>query len=150
MNEEAFRDALGRALRRLETSDRFESEVRDALRRFEPAVVDRVVAYLREHRLLDDARTAVHAVEINRGRRAVGDALLADRLVARGADEQVVTSALAEAESEDELIEAILKAKYRPTDPSAKAGRFLYSRGFSEEAIESALEKYFVPGGDAE
>lgn len=143
MQDAAFQDALGRALKRLQASDRYESEVRVTLRRFPADVVERVVAYLRQHRLLDDERTTTHAVEINTGRRAVGDALLADRLLARGADEDAVAQALTEAESEADRIDAILRAKYQPTDDRMKAGRFLFSRGFSEDAIESALERYF-------
>lgn len=143
MQDAAFQDALGRALKRLQTSDRYESEVRAALRRHQPDVVERVVAYLREHRLLDDERTTRHAIEVNTGRRAVGDALLADRLVARGANEDAVADALTESESEAERIDAILRTKYQPTDNRMKAGRFLYGRGFSEDAIESALERYF-------
>jgi regulatory protein len=143
MHDAAFQDALGRALKRLQTSDRYESEVRATLRRFPADVVERVVAYLRQHRLLDDERTTHQAVEVNTGRRAVGDALLADRLVARGADENLVAQALTEAETEADRIDAILRAKYQPTDNRMKAGRFLFSRGFSEEAIESALDRYF-------
>jgi SOS response regulatory protein OraA/RecX len=143
MDEEAFRNALARALKRLQTSDRFESEVRAALHRYDLDVVERVVEYLRRHRLLDDARTTENAVETNVGRRAVGDALLVDRLVARGADESLVAEVLQEAEPEAARIDAILRAKYQPTDDPAKAGRFLYGRGFSEEAIGAALEAYF-------
>lgn len=143
MHDAAFQDALGRALKRLQTSDRYESEVRAVLRRHKADVVERVVAYLREHRLLDDERTTVHAVEINTGRRAVGDALLADRLLARGADEVLVSRVLTEAESEANRIDAILQAKYKPTDDRMKAARFLFGRGFSEESIESAIERYF-------
>lgn len=150
MHDVAFQDALGRALKRLRTSDRYESEVRTALHRHPAEIVDRVVAYLREHRLLDDARTTSHAVESNVGRRAVGDALLADRLVARGADEATISQALNEAESEASRIEAILTTKYKPTDDRAKAARFLYGRGFSEEAIESAIERYFEAPAEEE
>lgn len=149
MHDAAFQDALGRALKRLQSSDRYESEVRKALRRHNAEIVERVVAYLREHRLIDDERTTVHAVEVNAGRRAVGDALLADRLIARGAKEETVAEVLKEAESEASRIEAILTAKYKPTDDRIKAARFLFGRGFSEEAIESAIEGYFeTPAGE--
>ncbi|MGV3616596.1 MAG: hypothetical protein ACO1SV_14805 [Fimbriimonas sp.] len=144
MNDDAFRDALGRALRRLEASDRYESEVRAALSKDDPEVVERVLDYLRTHRFLNDARTTANAVERNTGRRALGDARMVERLVARGADEAEVAAALAEAEDESVRIDTILTTKYKPTDDPAKAGRFLFGRGFSEEAIDSALERYFV------
>ncbi len=143
MDEAAYQEALGKALKRLRASDRFESEVRGALRRYDVEVVEAVVAYLHRHRLLDDVRTMATAVELNAGRRAVGDAMLVDRLVKRGADEELVAARLEEATPEGERIDALLRAKYRPSDDPAKAGRFLFGRGFSEEAIESALERYF-------
>ena len=37
-----------------------------------------------------------------------------------------------------------LAAKFSPEDNSrAKAARFLYGRGFSEDAIEGALDRFF-------
>jgi len=149
MEEVDYKAALGLALRRIETSDRFESEVRDALRRYSPDIVDRVVAYLHEKRFLNDSRTLDQAVERNAGRRALGDALLKERLVRRGADEAMVEARLAETGSEAERIDALLAAKYQPHDDPARAGRFLYGRGFSEDAIREALERYFVHREDA-
>lgn len=149
MEDGAYREALGIAIRRLETSDRFESEVRTALRRFPEDIVSRVVAELTQRGFLNDGRTLSGVVARNQGRRAVGDALLTERLARKGIDEASVQDALIDALPEPERIREILIRKYQPTDDPAKAGRFLYSRGFSEDAIESALADYFTSREDA-
>lgn len=144
MGDSAFQDALVTALRRLKTSDRLESEVRAALIRFPVEVVDAVVLHLRSRKFIDDMRVVSRTVEANSGRRAVGDALLADRLTQRGADERLVAERLQSAEDEATRIDTLLKSKYLPTDDFRKAARFLGGRGFSEDAIASGLERYFV------
>lgn len=143
MNVEAYSEALKKALKRLQTSDRYESEVRSALSGFEADIVNRVVAELHARRYLDDARTTRHMVESNAGRRAVGDHRLRERLERRGASDSDLAAALSEAQSEADRIDEILQTKYSPEDDPAKAGRFLYGRGFSEEAIEAGLSRYF-------
>ena len=148
MQGDAYETALAKALKRLQTSDRFESEVRFALQGHDADVVERVVEELHRRRYLNDVRTAHHVVEANSGRRAVGDAVLRQRLERRGAPEEAVETALETSIPESERIDAVLSAKYRPTDDPAKAGRFLFSRGFSEDAIESALGRYFGDRGE--
>lgn len=138
--------ALGVALKRLEASDRYEAEVRKALTKYDPDVVERVVQYLHGQRFLDDRRTTEHVVERNEGRSAVGTERLRANLERRGAPETLIDVAVAEAaESEPERARAVLAAKFRDPQPSdrAKAGRFLYARGFSEEVIESCLDQLF-------
>lgn len=144
MDDAEYQAALAIALKKLHAADRFESEVRRALSKFSPETVDRVVATLAAKRFVNDGRTLGEAVDRNTGKRALGDALLKDRLIARGASETAVEEQLAQAAPESERIREILRAKYQPTDSPAKAGRFLFGRGFSEDAIESALEEYFV------
>lgn len=143
MGGDAYQEALQKALKRLQTSDRFESEVRATLNAYPAETVDAVVAELHRRRYLNDERTTRGVVESNIGKRALGDAALRARLEKRGADDASVEAAMAEAPSEEERIDAILQAKYRPEDSPAKAGRFLFGRGFSEDAISSALSRFF-------
>lgn len=138
--------ALGVALRRLETSDRYEAEVRKALSKFDSDVVERVVQYLHGQRFLDDRRTTEHVVDRNEGRSAIGAERLRANLERRGAPEALIDAVVADAaESEPDRARAVLAAKYREPKPEdrAKAGRFLYARGFTEEVIESCLDQFF-------
>jgi SOS response regulatory protein OraA/RecX len=131
------------ALKRLESSDRFEADLRRALGGFPDDVVERVVTHLRERRYLDDGRLVGRRVEANVGRRAVGDDRLRDRLIEKGVDPATVEAALEGGESEENRADAILSARYTRDGSRAKAGRYLMSRGFSEETVESALNRYF-------
>lgn len=141
-----FQAALGVALRRLKTSDRFESEVRRALADFSPETTDKVVQHLREKRVLNDQRLAGALVERNVGRSAIGANKLRAKLETRGAPDSEVEAALASAaEKEPELATNLLVAKFpgRIEGDRARAGRFLFSRGFDEDVVESALAAHF-------
>lgn len=141
-----YEAALTAALRRLQASDRYESEVRRALSKYPSRTVDRVVAYLQENRLLDDERTTQMVVEFNEGRRAIGVERLRATLEQRGAPDELIENAVAAtAQGDAERADLLLTTKF-PTpvvQDRAKAGRFLYGRGFTEETIEDALERHF-------
>jgi SOS response regulatory protein OraA/RecX len=144
-----FQAALAVALRRLETSDRFESEVRRALSRYDEPVVERVLSYLRERRFLDERRTVENAVVFNEGRRAVGAEKIRATLERRGAPEDLLQEAVSQtAQGDAARADALLAARYPEPkrEDRVKAGRFLYGRGFGEETIESALERHFGSG----
>jgi SOS response regulatory protein OraA/RecX len=79
------------------------------------------------------------------GRRAAGIEKLRAELERRGAPENIIEECLAElspANQKQGMLDA-LSAKFRPTDDRAKGGRFLISRGFAEDDIESALDEFF-------
>lgn len=143
MTETAFQDALATALKRLKTSDRLESEVRQSLAKYPAPIVEQVVSYLRQRKFIDDERFVARSVEGNTGKRAIGDALITDRLTRRGADESLVVEIVKTSEDEPTRIDTLLRGKFKPTDDFRKAARFLGGRGFSEEAIESGIERYF-------
>jgi regulatory protein len=138
--------ALKRALRRLETSDRYESEVRSALSGYAEPIVDEVVAILKEKRLLNDARTASNALASNSGRRAVGAGRIRERMERRGAPENLVEASVAQvAEGDAERAVLLLESKFPERAPEARprAGRFLFGRGFDEAVVETALNGHF-------
>lgn len=89
--------------------------------------------------MIDDARVARDFVAARSGKRALGDHRLRQELVKRGLPEESLDGASSEAER----IEDLLRSKFTPEGNRAKAARFLYSRGFAEDAIESALERFF-------
>lgn len=138
-----FTEALAIALRKLGARDRFSSEIREALSEFQLEVVDQVIEHLSSKGILNDRRLVQSRLANNDGRRAVGNDLLLQKLVQQGAPEHLVTECLGE-RSTDEVENAVaaLAAKLSPDAPRGKAGRFLVSRGFSEEAVESALDRY--------
>ncbi len=138
--QDEFKCALERALKKLQTSERFESEVRACLASFDPEIVDQVVAHLSQRRLLSDQRAAEQAVVNRSGRKAVGRERLLQELEKRGAPAGVIGAVLP---SDDRVrLRELLQSKFPPTVERAKAGRFLYSRGFTEDDIEAELDAY--------
>jgi regulatory protein len=136
--------ALALALKRIHAAERSEAEVRVLLGEFGEETVERVVSFLKERRIIHDPRFAQQFAEMHSGKRAMGDRRLRDELSRRGIDDTIIDSVLQETENERERIRAILKAKYKPGDSPAKAGRYLYSKGFDEDAIEASLSEFFA------
>jgi len=143
--DSAYRDALEIALKKLRTKDRFEAEVRLFLTEFPTDVVDRVISFLKDRKIIDDRKTIINLVERYSGKRAIGLEKLRAELTERGAPEETIfaaTGSLLEGERQ-RMLDA-LTAKFSPTDDvRAKAARFLYSRGFAEEEIEAVLDRFF-------
>lgn len=143
--EDHYREALAIALRKLKTNDRFESEIRLFLGDFPADSIESVILFLKERRIIDDTRTTLSLVGRYSGRRSVGLEKLRAELLKRGASEETIEMALEgslDGES-DKMLEA-LSAKFSPGDNArAKAARFLYSRGFPEDEIESVLDRFF-------
>ncbi len=145
-----MKEALADAMRRLEKAERTAAELRAALlKAHDPESVEAALDWLSARRMLSDERAAEATVRPRAaGRRAEGDARLRQRLEARGATAEAIDQTLAEAPDEAQRMHDVLAAKFRPeTAQRAKAGRFLLSRGFDEDAVDGALDRYF---GDAD
>lgn len=143
---EGFRLALADALLRLKTAERTAAELRKTLvEKHSPEDVEAALVWLTQRGLLSDDRAAEAVVRPRTaGRRAEGDARLRQRLEARGVDSEAVERALAEAPDEAGRVQDALRAKFRPeVGQRAKAGRFLLSRGFDEDAIDGVLDRFF-------
>ena len=99
--------------------------------------------HLRQKGILNDDNTTQRHIERNSGTRAVGIEKLRAELAKLGAPEETIEANLASlaADEPERALEA-LRSKYKEGADRAKAGRFLYSRGFQEEAIESALDLF--------
>jgi SOS response regulatory protein OraA/RecX len=141
--QEDFTRALAKALKKLETSDQFESEVRRALHEFAPETTDDVVRHLAAKGILNDERMAQRWVETKSGRRADGRQKLVATLERRGVPAEMIEQALPDPEAERQRLRDLLHLKFKPGDSPAKAGRFLYSRGFCAEDIEAECEIFF-------
>ena len=138
--------ALQEALRRLEKAERTAAELRTALlKTHPPEEVEAALAYLIRRKLLSEDRAAEATVRPRTsGRRAEGDQKLRERLEKRGASEETIQKALADAPDEAQRIQDALAARFRPEEGQrAKAGRFLFSRGFDEEAVDGALDRFY-------
>ena len=112
---------------------------------FESDLVEETVQFLTAHRLLDDLRYARNAVERNEGKRAIGDLALRDKLESRGVPTEVINSLMLEVD-QDELSRAmvLVEAKFSGSQAPGRVARFLSSRGFSDDTIESILERISI------
>ncbi len=146
---EEVQAALADALKRLKTAERTAVELRLALEeKHRPEDVEVALAWLTARKLLSEDRAAEATVRPRaQGRRAEGDQKLRQRLEARGATEEAIEKAIAETPDQTQRMHDALAAKFRPEDGQrAKAGRFLLARGFEEDAVESALNRFFDGG----
>lgn len=146
-----MQEALADALARLKVAERTAAELRTTLlKKHSPESVDAALAWLTARKLLSDDRAAEATLRPrSTGRRAEGDARLRERLVAKGTVDAAIDTALSGLPSEAERMDHALAGKFRAEEPSqrARAGRFLLSRGFDEESVGSALDRFF---GDAD
>ena len=119
----------------LEVSSRLDCE-------FDSETVERTVHFLTDNHLIDDLRYARNAIERNEGRRAVGDQALRDKLETRGVPGDVISSLMLEVD-QDELSRALVlvDAKFSGSRSQGRVARFLAGRGFSDDTIESILER---------
>lgn len=145
-----YEEALAKALTWLKNRDYFEQELRNKLlaKEFLPETVDAVLQFLTSRRLLDDQRTIEELIARNSGKKAVGKEKLHASLTARGAPEDIVASCLAQ--DEEANLDAVLRGKFPPKTSRVRAARFLLSRGFDSDAVESAMDRYLVGESDAE
>jgi SOS response regulatory protein OraA/RecX len=134
--------ALLSALKMLKRQDLTIQEVKTRLEcNFDPSLVEQTILFLTNNRLLDDLRYARNAVERNEGKRAIGDQALRDKLESRGVPPEVIQELMSEV-NQDELDRALIlvEAKFSGSGSPGRVARFLSSRGFSDDTIESILE----------
>lgn len=126
----------------LARGERFRAEIQRELdRKGLGEEAEAVMARLESRGMLDEFRAArTHAVA-RQGKRAAGDALIRAELEARGAPAEAIGDALAACEPEVDRAHALLVAGSRSTHPPARQARFLASRGFEADTIESVLKR---------
>jgi regulatory protein len=114
----------------------------------DPVESETVVSYLEGRTILSDRKTIESLVESKSGKRSIGIEKLRATLNERGFPEELIDEALAS--REDGGIDQVLLAKYKPTDRRDRAARFLLSRGFDEESVAEAIDRFFGPAPFAE
>ena len=138
--------ALLSALKMLKRQDLTIQEVKTRLEcKFESSLVNQTILFLTENRLLDDLRYARNVIERNEGRRAIGDQALKDKLESRGVPAKVIHDLMLDCD-QDELNRALIliESKFSGSNSPGRVARFLFSRGFSEDTIETILERVSV------
>lgn len=144
-----FPDAYEAALTSLDFSSRTAREIGNTLKRkgFVEPVIEAVVEKLTENRLIDDKRYAQRIAECQ-SKKSVGIYAVKRKLRAKGISEEDTEAAM-EAFDEDQQREAALETarklyrKYESLprrEARAKLSQALARRGFSWDAIESAIE----------
>jgi regulatory protein len=138
--------ALDAALHFLGPRPRSEREIRDRLARgeYDPQVVDRVVARLRQLRLVDDAAFAAYWVEQRATHRPRGARLLKQELRQKGVSQDVLTEALPEDDDADGAYRAAQRkaTSLRALDERTfkqRLGAFLQRRGYDYETTRSVV-----------
>ncbi|CAN5394590.1 hypothetical protein BH11ARM1_BH11ARM1_02000 [soil metagenome] len=141
--DKEFETGLAIALKKMRNAECFESEIRGLLAAYPASTVDQVIGHLQQKSLLNDLRAAESVVRYRSGKRLISNRALTVQLTERGASQETIEKVLGSAEDEMVQLGELLASRYQPSDHPGKAGRFLYTRGFSDDQIETALESYF-------
>ena len=142
-----YNQALTLALKKLKSSDKLESELLAALNcaGFSTETSTSVLSFLKDRKFVNDRRTIENHIERRSGRRSYGKEKIRVELLRRGAPEELVEECLQSSTIQDEVDSALeaLHGRFAGSVDRAKAGRFLMGRGFDEELVEQALDRFF-------
>lgn len=149
LREDGDARAYARALHYLSYRLRSENEVRDRLKRDEwpEAVIDRVVARLRESGLTNDAGFAAAYVADRSRARPRGARALQYELKGKGLDRETIAQAMPDAEQEIELAMKAAQSRMRQVQNLDERERrekllgFLQRRGFNFSTSRAALQR---------
>ncbi len=135
-------EALAIAARALRRQDLSERGIAERLTRASvaPAAVEESLAVLARSGLVDDARFARTRAE-TLAERSYGDAAIRHDLDRRGVAPDVIEAALESLETEAERARRLVERR----GPGVSTARYLASKGFGEEALETAAGADFAP-----
>ena len=139
--------ALSYARRLLVKRDLLTAEVRAKLeaKRFDEREIDDAIAWLQEKRLLDDARAIEARIEsLTSGKSAGGLLKVRAPLEAAGAPSKTFDASIGSMTDGGELerMAKLLAEKFKGERDRARGGRFLLSRGFEQDLVETALDRW--------
>ena len=148
LERDSFQKAYARALQFLSYRPRSEAEVRRYLqgKKVPPTIEAEMVERLISAGLLDDQAFARYWVENRESFNPRGRYALQYELRQKGLSEETITLALEDIDEEESAYRALISRVRRmsPLDRGAfrkKLGPFLRRRGFSYEAISTAIER---------
>ena len=135
-------EALAIAARALRRQDLSERGIAERLTRASvaPAAVEESLAVLARSGLVDDARFARTRAE-TLAERSYGNAAIRHDLDRRGLAPDVIEAALESLETEAERARRLVERR----GPGVSTARYLASKGFGEEALETAAGADFAP-----
>ncbi len=151
MNEKSFEKAKNYAFLLLKFRLRSEKELfyRLTRKKFEPAVIKKIIAFLKEKGFLDDNEFARSWIA-SRAKRPFGPRRLRQELRLKGVAKDIIETELAKISAvypEEEVVGRAARIRFeklRGLEP-AKAKRRIYEyllrRGFSPDVIRDALEQ---------
>lgn len=148
--EERVQQARDFAWRQLSQRDRTEAEIAQhlAAKRVEPAVIEQVLAELKEGAYVDDARFAQRFTEDQRSLQEWGPDRIERRLLALGIDRDHIAAALAARGHEEELDAAVALLVRRVGSPPEslrdrdRALGILVRKGFPLDLAHDALRRF--------
>lgn len=148
LNELIYAKARDKAVKLLSFSPRSEKELIDKLKKdYSDEICQRVVEMLKRYGYLNDADYALSYVKDSFNLKGKGSIRIRSELRHKGIGEAEISSALETAElDEEEKAYALLKKRLKGnTDPDmkekAKQYRYLASKGFSYDCINSAFSR---------
>ena len=131
--------------------DKTEFQIRQSLEKsmYPADVIDVTVAFLKEHRYIDDRRYASNYVSLRRDKKSI-EAIRAD-LLRRGIDRSIIDDALNELDESDQMDSLMLQIRKKWRSPYApdyqemqKLKGFLLRKGYSFSIIDRACREYFA------
>lgn len=134
-------DALALAVAMLAKKDLLPDELRAKLanRGVPDESAALVLQWLEAKGAMNEARTLANRVETMRDAGKGGKGRIRISEAVHGA---ITPEAIADDESELDRMQAVLHGKFPHGADRARAGRFLVSRGFEEDLIETALDRF--------
>ena len=138
--------AFNKALNYMNTALKTARQMREYLKKkgYDKSVVDYVIEKFIEYNYINDKNFAESYV--NTYKNKYGKQMLKNKLLTKGVSKQVIDEVLEDFESETEVIDKLLikkiGSKTLSDDLLTKCIRFLASRGFNYEEINSAIRKY--------
>ncbi len=137
-----------RALYLLDRSEQTEKQIRDKLiAGYYPAIViDSVIAYLKEYRMIDDFRYACHYIEFKRNKKSKRQ--IHQELFLKGISKETMEQAFVESDfsNEDSLRLLIEKRSSRydlnDMNDKRKLYQYLLGKGYSYSEVEQAIHTW--------
>lgn len=137
--------AVSKAVKYLDTALKTTKQIREYLNKkgYDKLVVDNVIEKLKEYKFLDDEAFAEAYVRTYQNK--YGKSMLRNKLIEKGVSKIIVENTLLDYECQDEIIDKLLSKKIGTKELTpellAKCTRFLASRGFSFDEINSAIKR---------
>ena len=137
--------AFNKAFKYMDTALKTSKQMREYLKKkgYDNLIIDNVIEKLKEYKYIDDRLFAESYVNTYKSK--YGKAMLKNKLLQKGVSKEIAEEFLGDFESNEEVIDKLLRkkigGKVLDNELKVKCVRFLASRGFSFDEINSAIKK---------